>query len=167
MRPFLLLSVLVVLAGCSGAVRAVDPEAESPSSLRALAEREVRVHLADGGVRPARGLRVEADTTSWVDADTGALVAVRTASVVEVRHRDRWGWSNRVAVRSALVGGLAGTVLGAAALWEAGDSNGAAVFAVGGGAIATLYGLVGGAVAGAAVAPQDRYVLAPDSARGR
>ena len=173
--PLVFPLVLVVLAGCSGAVRAVDPAAAPPSALHDLAEREVRVHLADGQVRPARGIRVEPDTTSWVDADTGALVAVPTASVVEVRQRDRAGWSRRVAGRAALAAGLGGAVLGGAValggggvLAPSGASAGeraatAVAVGIGGGAISAVYGLVGGAVAGAVVAPQDRYVLAPDS----
>ena len=168
MRPLLFLLVLATFAGCSGAVRAVDPAAAPPSALHDLAEREVRVHLADGGVRPARGIRVAPDTTSWVDADTGALVSVPTASVAEVRQRDRAGWSRRVAGRSALVAGLTGVALGAAVGATVGEYAGGgaqAVLAVGigVGAIGAIYGLVGGAVAGAVVAPQDRYVLAPDS----
>ena len=168
-RPLLVFPlVLAALAGCSGAVRTVDPAAAPPSALHDLAEREVRVHLADGEVRPARGIRVGTDTTSWVDADTGALVAVPTASVVEVRQRDRWGWSRRVGGRSALVAGLVGVALGAAVGATVGDYVGggtqaAVAVGIGVGSISAVYGLVGGAVAGAVVAPQDRYVLAADS----
>ena len=173
MRSVLLLAV-AVLCGCSGAVRTVDPSA--PSALHDLAERRVDVHLVDGPVRPARGLRVEADTTSWVDADTGALVRVATASVVEVRRRDRAGWSRRVAGRSALAAGLVGAALGAAVGAGGGGVLGssdtppavnAATFGIGVGAVGVMYGVVGGAVAGAAVAPQDRYVLARDTAAVR
>ena len=159
-RSFLVAAL--ALAGCAGSVQTVDPA--EPTALRALAERSVDVHLVDGRVRPARGLRVAADTTSWVDRETGALVRVATADVAEVRRRDRAGWSRRVAGRAALATGLAGLVLGAAAAATVDDDRlSPAAAAIGTASVAVMYGTAGGALGGAVAAPQDRYVLAPDS----
>lgn len=162
----LLLASALVLAGCAGSVQTVDPA--SPAALRALAERDVDVHLADGRVRPARGLRVAADTTSWVDRETGALVRVATADVAEVRRRDRARWARRVAGRTALAAGVAGLALGAAAGATLDDDRlSPAAAAIGTASVAVMYGTAGGALGGAVAAPQDRYVFAVDSAAAR
>ena len=173
---------LVALTGCAGSVQTVDVADAAPPALHALAERRVDVHLADGSVVPAHGLRVLPDTASWVDPETGALVAVPTAAVAEVRHRDRAGWSRRVAGRAALAAALGGAALGAAAGWDLAGFcffacpepstservQAATAFAIGTAAVGALYGTTAGAVAGAVVAPQDRFVFpTPPGPSGR
>ena len=164
-RPALPLSALVVLSGCVVTTQTLDPA--DAASRRALSERAGRqtATVTVRGERPAeaRGLRVDADSTSWVNA-AGALRSVATADV------------ERVAFPGAdprgRLGRLEGFALGFAAAFAGGAALTYATYepqgfialptSVAAVAAGVTFGVAGGGV-GAAVANgrPERFVLAP------
>ena len=168
MRVVLSLGVLVVLSGCNAALRTV-PLADPVRANHQLAGRSVTVVLATGETAPAQAVRVARDSTSWFDPATGALVSVPTASVAEVRHRDRWRTVLRGARRGALGGAIVGGVLGTLVGLGAGDvlpgnqTQDTILGAVGGVGYGGMYGAAAGLVVGALSSPTDRYVVQPAS----
>jgi len=110
MRVFsIILVALTVLAltGCTHThqVTRAEYKAEQPCQ-----SRRCTVALENGDRFPSMSLRIDPDSTSWIDPRTDALRKVSTAEVVEVRRIQR-----KRAARGGLVLGLAsGVVLGAA-----------------------------------------------------
>ena len=156
--PLVLAAVL--LAGCAGSTYTVAPEAFEDAR-RDLSGRTVTLVLTDGARYSAASLRLEADTTTWVNPDTGELLALPTWALAEVQHRDRGRSALRTAGAGALVTGAIGGTLGAllCAGLDCGASQplvvlGAAASAAPSGA---LYGALGGAIANRA----DRWLFAP------
>ena len=116
MNTHLLALAVLALSGCAAATHTVALEdGDQLAWANSLfATRPTVVVLEDGSAYDALALRLEADTTTWVDPQTQALVAVPTASVLEVERRDPRRASLRIAGRGALVGAAVGAVGGAA-----------------------------------------------------
>ncbi|GAB5536065.1 MAG: hypothetical protein Rubg2KO_23140 [Rubricoccaceae bacterium] len=105
------LFLLVLLTGCASSVHRVAPEDQT---LRDLESRQLVVSLADGTMYRAHSLRVEADTTTWIDPKTGNLIGVNTARLAEVQEDDL-ATSLRGGRRGALIGAGVGLLFGAIA----------------------------------------------------
>jgi len=120
MRTILLLLPAALLVGCTS-TRTLAPGGVSGTVANAeLADRAASVVLADGRVVEARSVAVYADSTSWVDAETGAFVHVPTADVRSVSRRVR----GRAAWQGALVSGVAvGAVMTAIVISGTGDAG--------------------------------------------
>ena len=147
MRPLVLLAALAV-AGCASSTRTVDPA--NPAGANAhFAGRTVRVVLTDGAWHDADALRLGPDTTTWVDPGSRQWVAVPTAAVATVEHRDRRRAARRGVLRGVVLGSLV-TVL-AASLLEFGSGDGllSGPPTAGGYAKAAGFGAAAGAAAGA------------------
>ncbi len=173
-----LLVVAFALTGCAGSVQTLRPATDLAEARRQLDGQSTEVYLRDGRIRAAHALRVDADTTSWVDPQTAAFVRVPTSSIVEVRRTDRRGSVRRAAARGAVAAGLVGAVLGGIAGYDGfnlcfwgpceppstGERiRGAAVGALAVGGIGATYGTAVGALFGTVGAPEDRYLfVGPD-----
>ncbi len=155
----LALALVFVLAGCAVPAQTVD-RARLGDAAADLDGRSGTVLLSDGTVWTADALRLDPDTTSWIDAATGTLRAAPTSSVAEVRTRD----PGDTVARSALVGAV---VVGAAggALWGLVCSDptlgcgGPTPLAVGAGLVPA--GALWGGTLGALRPPARRWPLAP------
>ena len=169
MRPLLLLLALAA-SGCASFTHAVD--LADPSRANAdFAGRDATVILTDGAEYDAVSLRLEPDTTTWVDPGSGQLLAIPTSAVAVVQRRDRGRAVWRTARNGALVGAAVGAVLGGIVGNEfvgafgqpttSERASGVAFFGVVFGVGAGIEGGVIGALAGLVVDPTERYVVEP------
>jgi hypothetical protein len=108
--------------------------------------------VGPAGGQPFTGnvLRLTADTLAVATGGGNALLQVPTSRLTSIdvsEGRDRLGWG----MRGAAIGGLAGAVLGAAAMGrdDPGGMGAYAGFIAGG-----IFGVGGGAIVGAIVAPE-------------
>lgn len=167
---FLLIPLL--LAGCTHTYRVQyqpNGNADEVSFEEAhtmLEGREAEVELADGRSMPAQVLRVEQDSTIWMDEMTDRLRFADTPQIEVIRHPQ----PDRAARQGALVGAVGGGLLGLAtgfgllgkqkddALLS--ESGFVLRFVVGGAVTGTALGAMLGPVRGA----HDNYVY-PDVMR--
>ena len=157
MRLPLLLAMLAALAGCTHTRPADLASAETRAEINARAERGHPVlHLVGRRGRQVRALRLEADTTTWIDKKTGELRAAPTADVEAVAfRRDGYG---------ALEGLGVGVAVGAALGAYIGATDGDGFFDFTTAAAAAIYGAAGlevGALAGAIRSDRVVYEAAP------
>ncbi len=174
MRRLAVLVFLSGLTGCAGARHTVHL-GDVAEANRQFAGRAVTVVLTTGAAYPAEGLRVAADSTSWVEPVTGDFVSTPTSGISEIRHRDR----GRAVGRSVGRGAIGGAIGGAVAFGAVGyDSGGCIVFCSGepspgqrmeaavgfglfGAAVGAGQGALYGLVVGALSDPVDTFVIEP------
>ncbi len=177
----LLLSALatLVLSGCAATTYTVGPDLESDRLAWAnalFASKPTVIVLTDGTSYDATALRLEADTTTWVDPSTQNLVAIPTSAVLEVERRDRGRMVRRI-VSTGTVGGAMGVgAVFAVAGFEAGGCwifcgatpptvgervSGAATWGTAGVLTGAFYGLVSGAIVSVVSSPTERFRVAP------
>ncbi len=177
MRLSLFSVALAALTGCAGATHTVDLRDDLSRVNASLAGRPAVVILQDGTAYAAAALRLAADSTSWIDPQTGALVVVPTEVVGVVERRDRKRASERLVRRGALVGAAVGAVLGGMAGNEFSEcfivcseptaterAKGIAVFGVSGALGGALFGAYGGIITSIVSSPTERFVVAPPGA---
>ncbi|MDT0631144.1 hypothetical protein RQM47_01675 [Rubrivirga sp. S365] len=165
MRRPALLALLLLLSGCVATTRTLD--VADAASRQAISERAGRqravVTVRDRPAVEARGLRIDADSTSWIGAD-GAVHVVPTADVDRVAFAgvDPRGRLSRL---EGFALGFAAAAVGGAVLTHATyepqgfiDLSPTAMAVISG----VVYGIGGGGV-GASVAngQPERFVLAP------
>ncbi len=164
MNPMRLLLLAVLAAtGCTS-TRTLAPDPEGLARVnRTYETRPARLMLASGQYVHARALRLDADSTTWIDPATGILQRAATADIVYVERvrRGRGAWQG-----AALTGVATAVVMSAVVAADLQDSDWGACdessFGVGNchklpfalrmgtlfGASATLPGALGGAVVG-------------------
>lgn len=157
MRFALLLAALAALTGCTHTRPADLASAATRAEINARAERGYPVlHLAGQRGRQVRALRLEADTTTWIDKKTGEFRAAPTADVAAVAfRRDGYGALEGIGIGVA-VGATLGAVIGA--------TDGDGFFDFTPAAAAALYAAAGleiGALAGAIRSDRVVYEAAP------
>ncbi|MGB3542101.1 hypothetical protein [Rubrivirga sp.] len=180
----LLALAALALSGCAATTHAIDPAAEPDRLAWAndlFASRPTTVVLEDGTAYDATALRLEADTTTWIDPATQSLVSIPTSAVLEVERRDGGRSVSRVVRRGIVAGAIASGLLFAAAGVESGGcfifcgseppTTGERVRAgvswgVGGAMIGAFYGVVGGTVVGVASSPTERFEVVSPSRTG-
>ncbi|MGB3542102.1 hypothetical protein [Rubrivirga sp.] len=182
MTPRLL--ALLALSGCAAASHSVDPALEGDRLAWAnalFASRPTTVVLEDRTRHDATALRLEADTTTWIDPATQDLVSVPTSSVLEVERRDAGRAGNRIVVRGAVTGASVGGAAGAVAGYQ---SDGClsfscgppsaiarltfgAVVGVSGAVVGAIGGATGGIVTGWFSPKTERFEVAPSSTTAR
>lgn len=113
-----LLTFAAVAGGCAG-TRTFRP-GDDAFARRHLGGRTATVVLRDGGVARGSALRVDADSTSWVDASTGQLRVVATADVARVTVSSPRLTLERSVENGVLLGTAAGFLLGAALGYDSG-----------------------------------------------
>ena len=158
-RARLALAFVLVLSGCAGAVRTVEPAAGLAAVATAVAGRTATLVLRDGSEHRGRSLALAPDTVSWADADTGERLLAPTAALAEVRLYNRGRSAARTAGAGVVVGVGLGMLIGSGVC--DGDCLGLdlAVSAVYAG-VGAMGGAVWGAIGGASANRPDRYVLA-------
>ena len=165
--PWLL---MVAFSACTTTRVARPDTSETNAFLRAVSGDVLTVTLAGGETVQARAVRIETDSTTWLDPNTRALRQVATADVVSLERTDRTRGAIRGGVTAAAVAGVASTVF-FYAIQDPADCTPTLVTSCGPGArIALSVGLgagVGflaafpGAGLGAAVGETDRLTLVP------
>ena len=103
MRLFPALLMLVLVTGCTS-TRTLTPDADGLARVNRTCEaRPARLMLASGQYVHARALRLDADSTTWVDPTTGTLQRAATADVVYVERirRGRGAWQGAALAAAA------------------------------------------------------------------
>ena len=154
-----LLAVLLV-SGCAGSTYTVAPDAFEDAR-RDLSGRTVTLVLTDGARYQAESLRLEADTTTWVSADTGELLALPTWAIAEVQRRNRGRSALRTAGAGALITGAIGGTLGALLCSGLGCGSSQPAVVLARALSAAPSGAVYGALGGAIANPADRWRFVP------
>lgn len=164
MRLLLLLSVL--LSACAPGTRVFDPSDEWTLA-REFSGRSALVGLDDGRAVRVRAVRMDPDSSSWVNVDTGAFEVVPTSGIVRITRPATAGEGVvRGAGQGAIAGAVVGGTLGLLFVSAFQDGSGAVplVLAI------TVFGALDGAAMGALVGlilPGARtYVAAPAPADG-
>ena len=174
-----LLALALVLSGCAGARYSVDPAGE-PEDLawanNLFASRATVVVLTDGTAYDATALRLEADTTTWIDPATQSLLAVPTSAVLEVERRDGNRSFRRIVRRGVVGGAIVSGTLFAVAGYESGGClflcgseppgmsdrlEGAAAFGAVGALGGAFYGMLYGGAVGLVSSPTERFEVDP------
>lgn len=161
-RALALLAALV-LTGCGtvrGSSQAVGPDRLDAAAAELAGARGV-LTLTDGRRVLVEGLRMDPDTTSWVDPRTGDLRLVATPFVAEVEARDRRGAILKTAGVGALVAAAAGAALGVALCADLGCGDETLTGALALGALAAPSGALWGGVIGAVADPVHRWTFEP------
>lgn len=143
------------LCACAPGTRTFDPADEWVLE-REFNGRPVTLFLENGRRVRADALRMDPDSSSWVDRDTGTFEVVPTADIVRIQRIETTGES---VARSARQGAFSGAVAGGLLGFFVGSALGDAGAAGAGGIIVALWGGLDGAVVGAAVgliAPRTR-----------
>lgn len=166
------LAPMAALAGCASTTHTVYPTDALGDANRALGGRPVTVLLVDGTAHAAEAIRLEADSTSWIDPQTGALYAVPTDAVRVVERRDHKRSTERVAGRGAIIGTIVGAVLMGAAGYDTGGClvfcsepsgperiRGAATWGALGAGSGAISGLFWGTIVGVFSDPTERFVV--------
>ena len=115
MKQYLYLLVAlggVALAGCAPS----RPPASTAAMNAELARRPVRLHTADGAALQAIGVRIEADSVSWIDPDTGHVHAAHASEVLRVETFSRRRGTRRLGTWGMIAGGAIGLAVGIAAV---------------------------------------------------
>ena len=108
LRPALLFAL--ALSACTSTRTSSPTDPAARAFLYAHADDVLTVRLAGGGSEPARSVRVEPDSASWVGAETGALRRVATAEVVSIERVDRGRGAVRGAVTATATVGVTAAV---------------------------------------------------------
>ena len=106
---FLLLSTLLIATGCTHQKPIHVSETDRLTRFNErTADRTATVVMQTGVTHTARSLHVAADSTSWLDSESGRVVSVATSEVTEVRSTSR----GRGALNGLITGALLGTAVG-------------------------------------------------------
>ncbi len=164
------LVLLVAFSACTTSRVAQPGTPQTGAFLRAVSGDVVTVHLADGESARARAVRIDADSTSWLDPASRSVRRVATADVVSLERTDRTRGAIRGGVTAAAVVGVASAVA-FYALQDPADCTPTIVTGCGTGtrvALSVAAGAAGGFLAafpgagvGALVGETDRLTLAP------
>lgn len=156
----LVLLVALALTGCAGLRSSTQIVAPDRLDIAAaeVAGGSGLLSLADGTRYRVESLRIDPDTTSWIDPVTGALRLVATPSVAQFEARDRRQALFRGAGLGALAGAAVGAALGLSVCADFGCDD-AATAVVGVGTVGAAAGAFWGGVLGAATDPVDRWMF--------
>ena len=154
---------LLVLSGCVATTQLAP--ADAAHVVRLTNGKSVVVRLVDGRSLRGRSLRIDADSASWVDPETGALERVATADITRVTRTRHWSGAVEGFGLGLVIGVPLGAALGALGSESCGEDPlyfcGRGWGAVGGGFGGLVTGPPLGLLIGAAVGRRERYVLAP------
>ena len=160
LRPFVLLALLV-LTGCAsfqGSSLIVEPDRLGEVAAEVAGGQGI-LSLVDGTRYLVEGLRIEPDTTSWVDPQTGDLRLVATPFVAVFESRNRRRSMFRGAGTGAVVAGIAGASLGLLICSDVGCGEETPIIVLGLGALSMPSGAFWGGVIGAISDPLDRWTF--------
>lgn len=164
----LLLLVSLFLSACAPSVRVIDASDEFALA-REFNGRSALIGLADGRAVSAQSLRMDADSSSWTNVDTGGFEVVPTASVVRVKRPETAGEGvgrgiRQGAIAGAVAGGLVYSLVGSAL--GANESETVALVGVGA-ASGGLSGAFWGGLVGVLVPGSRSFELAPQGEPNR
>jgi hypothetical protein len=167
-RNVTLLLLALVAWGCSSS-NLVTPTGGEKSLSYAdlnmnLAGENVSVFFIDGRQAKGAGLRLDVDSASWIDTETGNIVKVPTSTIDKVETKNRTAGGLLGLGAGIAAGGGIGLIVGEGAAQRPGDVGiglEVVAFTAGG---AVLGGLAGTLV-GASIGTTNSYEVAYDSTR--
>jgi hypothetical protein len=123
---------------------------------------DARIHFIDGQRAEGAGIRLDVDSTSWVDTKTGGIVKVSTLTIEKIETKNGLAGGLLGLGTGLAAGGLIGLIVGEGAGQRQGDVGiglEVVAFTVGG---ALLGGGVG-TIVGASIGTSHNYEIANDS----